>query len=451
MPCDARRLLRYRLRAHGDAAVTQALSLWESGEEGGARFAHFRDSFPLDARLWLTAWPFEALLAGERSADSQDEQLPGEPLPISDAAALLALDELFRVDPVGFGLVLDGARGVLDLVAWRHGLGDTDATISERIALALFRYLVLRAGVLARLDDPRERAALSAKRFRHGDGSEFAALRAAREELAEPTLSVLALRELERRGAARAVSLLQADPETGVLLGQCSAFRRALRIDPETEIETAYEQGLFALVARDLEAAAPRGEEAHPRGAELSRFAAYELTTSRRRALVEHLAACSHGACCGLVRAEICGRHAVKRALVGPMSDAPPPAPSHQNQPVNATTPHMIRCRDVLWETFTAMASAEGRQVDELVDEAMDRYRALRSHVAGPVSSQTIPEPAATRRSSIPPSQKAGLRLGGTSSPPLAREPSHPEADEDEVTTPRAPEPSDEPTRPTRG
>ena len=465
MPCDVRRLVKQRLRGHGDDVAEQALVSWGTPELGAERFANLGAGRPFDARLWLTPWPFDVLARDLVEHCVPDERTRpvavGEALPPNEAEIFTALEALLDVDPSGFGLLLEGVRGPLDLLAWRSGLGESEGVIAERVSLALFRFLVLRHGVLARIEDLEARACLAAKRFRGRDTSEFAALGAARATLANPSLTVVALRELEQRGASSALAFLEAEPELAVILssGAMTAFRRALRLDAETALlddrsgvrdaDSSYVGALFALVDRDLEQGAARTPDAHPTAHELSAFAAGEVLPLRRRAIVEHLTVCRDRRCVRIVRAEICGRHAVLRALSGPMTD--PPAFTSGPQP-SAYTPRMIRCRDVLWDTFAAMAEAEGRAVDDLVDEAMDRYRALRTHVTRP--PPTIPEPPTTRRSSIPPgSSSSGLRLGDRPSSPA---PSSHEAEE--ITNPRLvaegaaspPEEPEEPTQPTR-
>ncbi len=467
MPCDVRRLVKQRLRAHGDDVAEQALASWDAPELGAERFANLGAGRPFDARLWLTPWPFDVLarelvrpqadrFAAHTLPDEATRPIAAfEALPANEAPIFSALESLLDVDPAGFGLLMEASRGPLELVAWRGGLGESEGIISERVALALFRFLVLRNGVLSRIEDPEARACLAAKRFRGGDASEFAALGAARAALANPSLTVVALRELEQRGASAALDVLSNDPEISVLLagGALTAFRRALRLDSESALlddrtgsardgDTAYAGALFALVDRDVRNGHARTPEAHPTAHELSAFVAGEVLPLRRRAIVEHLTVCRDSRCARIVRAEICGRHAVLRALSGPMTD-PPPAFASGPLP-SAYTPRMVRCRDVLWDTFSAMAEAEGREVDDLVDEAMDRYRTLRTHVARPqahtmASSDlgSIPEPPTTRRSTIPPgSSKSGLRLGDRRS---SAPPADPSADE-----------VDEPTQPTR-
>lgn len=463
MPCDVRRLVKQRLRAHGDDVAEHALEAWDSEELGAERFANLGAGRPFDARLWLTPWAFDVLAREHVEHAAPNEATRpitiGEALPQNQAPIFTALESLLDVDPAGFGLVMEGARGPLEVVAWRTGLGESETVISERMALALFRFLVLRGELLARIDDAPARACLAAKRFRGGDGSEFAALGAARSALANPSLTVVSLRELEQRGATFALGLLERDTEIGVLLegGALIAFRRALRLDSETEIDSSYETSLLALVARDVERGRARTPEAHPTAHELSSFVAGEVLPTRRRAIIEHLTVCRDRRCARVVRGEICGRHSVLRALSGPMTN-PPPAFNSGPMPSTAT-PRMIRCRDVLWDTFSAMAEAEGREVDDLVDEAMDRYRALRTHVARPGGG--IPEPPSTRRSSIPPSDpgvsprppgstKSGLRFGAKSTPPPAPGSNTP----DEPTNPHISavdlEPPDEPTHPTK-
>ncbi len=431
MPCDVGRLMRLRFRSHGDDVANEAVARWSAvdtpmeslaaapGAEGGS---------PLDARIWLSAWPLALVkpLLDRRAPPAS--LLAGEPLTAPDGPAFEALSRLSRIDPAGFALLLDVVREDLDLLAWRAALSESESLLEERLALALYRYFVLRAGVLDRIEDPRARAALVARRCREGEGSELASLRAARSALGDDSLTLPALRALEAAGAERSISLLAADPSLFVVLGPLAAraFRRALRLEKLSEDRDVVDlDPLISMIERDIEAVRPRTPDAHPSVEELVQFVSSRLPDSRRGAVIEHLLACRGGGCLGHLRAEVGGRDAVERALAGPLSEPPPSQGRRPMAPLFRSSPRMIRCRDVLWDTFQAMARDEGRDVDDLVEDAMERYRALRDHVReASAPARNVPEPPPTRRrSSHPPAEpwlretatgRAGLRLGSS-------------------------------------
>ena len=111
------------------------------------------------------------------------------------------------------------------------------------------------------------------------------------------------------------------------------------------------------------------------------------------------------------------------------------------------------------------MARAEGREVDELVDEAMERYRLLRQHLREPTKPSPRPlseidfdaaaaalERRAAQTSEPPASARNGLRMPAavqpeSSTPVVAVAPTS--FDAEEPTRPVLLQPSDEePTRP---
>ncbi|NUP06892.1 MAG: hypothetical protein HOW73_12640 [Polyangiaceae bacterium] len=441
MPCDVRRLMRLRLRAHGDDVVAEALARWEAVDTPIAELSAPNERAPLDARVWLSPWPL-SLVAKHMESRFGDSVAPvvGDALPANDAPGLVALARLQRVDPTGFTLLVERIRSTFDAVSWRTALGESDAQIEERVILALYRFLVLRGDVLSKIADVRARVCLAARRFRSGDGSDLTSLRAARGELDDPALMMAAFRALELEGARLSLAHLRAETSFSVLLSPAveASFRRALRLQggDDGRFDPAMIDPLLAFIDRDIDACAPRTPDGHPSVRDIAWFAAGEVAKSawgplnaqspRNRALshVEHLLVCRDGRCLERLHGEVCGREAVARVLSSPMSEPPPP--SHRGLPIamasGAASPHMIRCRDVLWETFAAMAQDEGRAVDDLVEEAMDRYRVLRTHLRRDreAPSEPTPEPTPeapeTRRSSAPPpSGKTGLRLGSAS------------------------------------
>lgn len=180
-------------------------------------------------------------------------------------------------------------------------------------------------------------------------------------------MSLPALRGAVQSGARRCLNRLAADARYGVVLGGPArqAIERALRLGPawdEIDVAPDFAAPVVALAARELAVEGPVGESAHSAASDDAR-------------LVEHLLVCADLRCVERVRDEACGKVAAFRQLSGPLSEPPPPSNFGQR------TPHMIRCRDVLWQTFATMAQAEGRGVDDLVEEAMNSYRALRSRL----------------------------------------------------------------------
>lgn len=364
MPCDVGRLIRRRLGPHGDAAVATAGARWA---QPGPLVAGLDPEQPRDARVFLGDWPVRALLDAPDAPPESALSALGEPLPPPTAPVLRALGALWSIDPVAAILIVEGARGAFDPGLYRAALGEGEAAVLDRVAIALFRHAVLELAADEALPDPVERASLRARFLRAGDASEIAALRAARADLADPSLSLTALRAAAQRGCERALALLSADARWGVVLAGAArtAMARALRLEEwdMLDVEPTFYVAPFSLLAREVAGAQPRGEAAHhARPADAPRW-------------VEHLLVCEDLRCVRRARGDACGRLAAFRQLAGPLSEPPPPSQ------FGPRTPHMIRCRDVLWETFTSMASAEGRGVDDLVEEAMDRYRALRKSV----------------------------------------------------------------------
>lgn len=399
MPCDVRRLVRLRMRAHGDEVVADALARWESEDVGAEELSRARERLPIDARIWLSPWPLTALARTLSFANASARVRSGPydaPLPVSDAPILLALAQLERVDPVGFALVIERLRGAYEPLVWRAALGETDAALDERLTLALYRLLSLRAGVLLRIADDQARVCLAARHFRAGDPSDIACLRSARAELEDKTLTMSALKLLEQSGARTSLELLAADPTFGVVLSTevLAAIRVALGLAVGDDLPGSGRdlEPIVACVAREVQAASPRTRDGHPSHADLAWFAALEAPRDKALAHVEHLLCCADGRCVRVLRGEVCGRQSVLNVLADPLEDPPPRSFRGANVAAMAqASPHMIKCRDVLWETFATMASEEGRSVDDLVEEAMDRYRALRTFVRSPSRTDLDP------------------------------------------------------------
>jgi hypothetical protein len=452
MPCDARRLLRQRFRGYGDEVALVAQERWESDAVSASELREALGAGPLDARVWLGMFPFDALASASVEAAHGRRAGGAAPAALGDAGALpppegplyRALASLSRVDAADAAIIIDGIRGAFDAASWRAGLGASDLALADRLALALYRALALRFDVVGLIANTAEREALIARRFAPDDGGDIGALAMLRAALGDPTITIVSLRAWYRDAAEASLAKLEANPEVGAVLSPAAlvAFRRALKLDGARPAEPAtdghaFDEPLFMLLSRDIARSAPRTVDAHPRARDLARFALGAVTSPTDAArLVEHLVACRDGRCNDLVRAEVSGREAVRAALAGPMSE-PPAATGAGLAPgvmLGPSSPHMIRCRDVLWETFSSMARAEGTSVDVLVEDAMDRYRALRTHVKEDAGRRPRP-------SSPPDGRGTGLHLGGqrTSSPPLESTPEAPPVDLEEPTKPNIP------------
>jgi hypothetical protein len=427
MPCDANRLLKQRFRGHGDDVARAAQATWEDPETDVEGLRAQLEP-PVDARVWLSAWPSLALASRAWSAAAAWAPAGGEPLPPPSAPIFRTLARLHAIDPVSNLLCLDGMRGALEAATWRSALGINDAVLAHQIAVALFRALVIFADVLQRVEPVDARACLQARWLEPSASSEVAALGRAREMLANPSLSMTSFRVLVQQGGLFAITLLASDRRLSVLFGAdaARAFRRALRIEPDGEEIPSFEEPLFAFLGRELAEAGCRTPDGHLGGDALVTFALGKPSEAESLAVVEHLACCRDDRCFAVVRAEVTGAASVRRMLAGPMS-VPSSWPA---QPVagGPMSPHMIRCRDVLWETFTTMAQSEGRTVDELVDEAMDGYRQLRTRVGkGTEASPKGEAPAAEPSWPAP--------AGGSTGSPRNEPP--PSSDDEEDTLPR--------------
>jgi hypothetical protein len=233
MPCNVQELLVKRFRSHGPDVARDALVTWlEPAWEPAALRASY-GSAPLDARLWLSSWPYlylgrNAVRRQYRNAREQPWSEPpagpdsGASDPSTRGRVLRALDVVRLVDPVGHTIMLELMRGEFEPATWRASLGCSDATVTDRKYLAIYRYSVVFFDVLPQLP-AKKRAALEARRFSPGDPSDGAALLQVRRTLRTPALSLTEFRELYRA---------QSDA-----LGEESmrrfegAFRRVLRIE----------------------------------------------------------------------------------------------------------------------------------------------------------------------------------------------------------------------------
>ena len=247
MPCNVEGLLEQRFRSHGPDVGRDALVSWLDPEWDPETLRASYGHAPLDARLWLTSWPYLYLgrNAVRRRYRDAREQPWSEPPPAPESSqddptlpgrVLRALDDVRRIDAVGYTMVVELMRGEFEPATWRASLGCSDATVTDRKYLALYRYSVLFFDALRELE-PRQRAAVEARRFTPGDPADGAALTAVRASLGRPGLSLVEFRELYRAGASASLHVLaQSDA-----LGEKSlhrfdgAFRRVLRIDDHRE------------------------------------------------------------------------------------------------------------------------------------------------------------------------------------------------------------------------
>ncbi len=446
MPCDAKRLLRLRFRGYGDDVASAAAARWESEAVSGESLRGLLPTQMLDARVWLGTFPFAALAeATVEPAHGPDVELVGPTMPPSEERIHRALGALGRIDPTDAALVVDGLRGELDPATWRSGLGISDGGLVDRVALALYRVLALRFEVVGRIASSSQREALVARRFAPNSGGEVGALGLLRDATGDATLSVATLRLWYRAGAESSLRILEADAHVApvLTLEAVAAMVRALRLDgprparlDEASVDLQFAEPLFMLLSRDIADLGARGADGHVPARTLADFAQGDsLDPDDATRVAEHLVVCRDGRCNALVRAEVIGREACRLALSTPTSEPPQGVAHGPAANAGPASPHMIRCRDVLWDTFASMAHAEGRSVDDLVEEAMDGYRQLRA---------TVKRDATSRPPQMAPSEPrgTGLHLGSArpSRPASAAPMPIPRpTDSEEATMPRGP------------
>ena len=243
MPCRVQDLLVRRFRSSGEDVAQDALVSWLDPEWDELAIRRTYGNAPVDARLWLTSWPYlylgrNAVRREYRSAREQPWSEPpaapdpGDDDPTFSGQVVRALDRVRMLDAVGYGMLVEWMRGELDAASWKQQLGCSDATITDRKYLAIYRYAVLFFGVLDRIE-PRARAALEARRFAPGAPDDSAALATVRVALRRPALTLAELRELYRTGAASSLELLAQPDAFGeeITRRYGDAFRRVLRID----------------------------------------------------------------------------------------------------------------------------------------------------------------------------------------------------------------------------
>lgn len=242
MPCKVEELLERRFRSHGTDVARDALVSWLDPEWNPETLRASYGNAPLDARLWLTSWPYlylgrNAVRRRYRDAREQPWSEPpdgpdsGEDDPTLPGRVLRALDGVRRIDAVGYAMVVELMRGEFEPPAWRASLGCSDATVTDRKYLAIWRYSVLFFDVLPQLEG-RQRAALEARRFSPGDPGDGDALTAVRTALRRPTLGLADYRDLYRVAAAASLEILARSDALGEESMERfdGAFRRVLRI-----------------------------------------------------------------------------------------------------------------------------------------------------------------------------------------------------------------------------
>lgn len=242
MPCQPERLLAIRFRAHGPDVARDALVAWldPAWDPDDITLAYGRA--PRDARLFLGGFPYlylartsvrRAHREGERSAPEARDP----PAPSADPALAMrmtrALDDVRRIDPTGYAMLLDFLRDAFDAQAWASTLGWAAASVTDRKYLSVYRYAVLFHDVLSAISSREAVAALVARRFTAGDPTEHAALEATRAALGVPGLTMTSWRQLYREGALASLSLLAVPDALGAdtMADLGTAFRRVLRLD----------------------------------------------------------------------------------------------------------------------------------------------------------------------------------------------------------------------------
>lgn len=242
MPCNVEELLERRFRSHGPDVARDALVSWLDPEWDPQVLRASYGNAPLDARLWLTSWPYlylgrNAVRRRFRNAREQPWSEPpdapdsGQDDPTLPGRVLRALDAVRKVDAVGYAMVVELMRGEFEPAAWRTSLSCSDATVTDRKYLAIYRYSVTFFDVLPQLDG-KQRAALEARRFSAGEPGDGDALNALRTSLRRPSLGLAEFRELYRAGAAASLEILARSDALGEESMERfnGAFRRVLRI-----------------------------------------------------------------------------------------------------------------------------------------------------------------------------------------------------------------------------
>ena len=129
-------------------------------------------------------------------------------------------------------MMVELMRGDYKPAVWKHELACSDATVTDRKYLAIWRYSVVFFEILDQLDPP-SRFAVEARKLSAGDPDDTTALGNVREMLRSPSLSLGDFRALYRSGAATTLELLARSDALGEESMERfdGAFRRVLRIE----------------------------------------------------------------------------------------------------------------------------------------------------------------------------------------------------------------------------
>jgi len=244
MPCNVQELLARRFRSHGPDIAREALVTWLEPDWNEEALRASYGNAPVDARLWLTSWPYlylgrNAVRRQWRNAREQPwSEPPGavtDPMqedPTLRGRVLHALERLRDVDGVGYAMMIELMRGDFKPAVWKHELACSDATVTDRKYLAIWRYSVVFFEILDQLD-PKARVAVETRRFSAGDPDDAVALGQARLILRNPGLALAEFRDLYRKGAAFTLELLARSDALGEESMERfdGAFRRVLRIE----------------------------------------------------------------------------------------------------------------------------------------------------------------------------------------------------------------------------
>ncbi|CAN5925144.1 hypothetical protein BH11MYX4_BH11MYX4_56360 [soil metagenome] len=246
MPCKVEGLLEQRFRSHGPDVARDALVSWLDPAWSPETLRASYGSAPLDARVWLSSWPYLYLgrnAVRRRYRDAREQPYSEPPAapdsrddPSLPGRVIRALEGVRQFDAVGYARMVELMRGELDPATWRVSLGCSDATVTDRKYLSIYRYSVLFFDALRDLD-PRQRAAVLARRFTPGEPGDGGALTLLREALRRPGLSLVESRDLYRAGASASLDILARSDALGEesMERYDGAFRRVLRIGDDRE------------------------------------------------------------------------------------------------------------------------------------------------------------------------------------------------------------------------
>ncbi len=443
MPCDVSRLLRQRFRGHGEDVAQKAMLAWLDPRRKEEDLSGSYGDAPRDARIWLTDWPYRALArnaVAQKLADTEPltpKDAHGGPARAETDFALFArtegaLGRLATIDPAGYAMMIDSLRGSFQPIDWRASLGATDVAIADRRALSLYRYLVLFFDVLDGIEPRTSASAVKTRRFVPNDNSDAAALSAMRDELGDKKLPIGDFRSHYKDGVEKSFALLGDESAFGKAAFTLveSAFRRVLRVEGPAAGETLSDELSKSLEGHAASAGTASADD-HLSPDVIATLATGALRGPEVFTASRHLLSCRDRRCCAFLRWEVGGKEAVRRDLSGPMSEPPPGMSVTFTQ--GPSSQHLVDCRDVLWNAFTQMARVEGRSIDDLVNDAMARYRTIREYANPPPAPKA---PSIARPSSFPPRSRSSFPPARSSSTPPPPSRGRPPLMEDEITPP---------------